>query len=164
MDLTQKLSEHFILSEFTRSDVATRMGIENIPDETQLRNLKLVCEKVLEPVRAHFGKPVRVNSGFRSMALNMVVNPLTTTVTRLSKHCLGQAVDFEIDGVSNYEVACWVRDNIPEFHQVILEFYVPGQLNSGWVHVSYVKDELKKECLTASRVGKKLVYTPGLNQ
>jgi len=157
-----KLSEHFTLAEFTRSDVATRMGIDNTPEEIHLRNIKLLCENVLEPVRAHFGKPVRINSGYRSLALNMVVNPMTTTVNRVSKHCLGQAVDFEIDGVSNYDVAVWCRDNLPEYHQVILEFYVPGQPNSGWVHVSYIKGEQKKECLTATRVNKKLVYTPGL--
>jgi len=159
-----KLSEHFTLAEFTRSDVATRLGIDNTPDDTHLRNMKLLCEKVLEPVRVHFGKPVRINSGYRSMALNMAINPMTTTIDRLSKHCLGQAADFEIDGVSNYEVAAWCRDNLPEYHQIILEFYVPGQPNSGWVHVSFVKDNVKKQCLTASRVNGKLVYSPGLNQ
>ncbi len=157
-----KLSEHFSVSEFTRSDVATRLGIENIPTDTHLRSIKLICEKVLEPIRSHFGKPVTITSGYRSMALNMAVNPMTSTINKLSKHCLGQAVDFEIDGISNYDLAVWCRDNLPEYHQVILEFYTPGQPNSGWVHASYVPGNQKKETLTAHRVNGKLVFTPGL--
>ena len=157
-----KLSQHFSLSEFTRSDVATRLGIDNSPTEEHLANLKLICEKVLEPVRSHFNKPVRINSGYRSMALNKAINPATSTVDRLSKHCLGQAVDFEIDGVSNYDVASWAKDHLPEYHQVILEFYVPGQPNSGWVHISYVLGNQKKQVLTAHKVNGKLTYTPGL--
>lgn len=157
-----KLSTHFSLAEFTRSDVATRLGIENIPTQTHLACLKVLCEEVLEPIRSHFNKPIRINSGYRSLALNMAINPMTTTHDRLSKHCLGQAVDFEIDGVSNYDVAVWCKENLPEYHQIILEFYVPGQPNSGWVHISYVVGNQKKECLTAHKVNGKLTYTPGL--
>lgn len=156
-----KLSSHFSLSEFTRSDVATRLGIDNTPTSEHTNNLINLCEKMLEPAREYFKKPIRINSGYRSMALNMAVNPMTTTINRLSKHCLGQAADIEIDGVSNYDLAAWIRDNTVSFHQIILEFYVPGEPNSGWVHVSYVPDNLKKECLTARRVDGKLVYTPG---
>lgn len=157
-----KLSQNFSLLEFTRSDVATRLGIDNSPTTEHMGNLKLICEKVLEPIRSHFNKPIRINSGYRSMALNKAINPATSTVDRLSKHCLGQAVDFEIDGVSNYDVATWIKDNLPEYHQVILEFYVPGQPNSGWVHVSYVLGNQKKQVLTAHKVNGKLNYTPGL--
>lgn len=160
--MTTQLSTHFTLEEFTRSDTATRLGIENDPTSSHLINMGILCDKVLEPIRIHFNKPVKINSGYRSMALNMAVNPMTTTINRLSKHCLGQAADFEIDGIPNYDLAVWCRDNLPEFHQVILEFYVPGQPNSGWVHVSYVKDNLKKECLTAVRENGKLVYKVGL--
>lgn len=160
--MDNQLSTHFTLAEFVRSDTATRLGIDNTPEETHYRSMKDLCEHVLEFVRIHYGKPVKINSGYRSMALNMAVNPMTSTVNRLSKHCLGQAADFEIEGVTNYDLACWIRDNIPHFHQVILEFYTPGQPNSGWVHCSYVPDNLKKECLTATRINGKVVYQPGL--
>jgi len=156
------LSQHFSLREMTRSDTAVRLGIENVPTAEHLQNLILLCEHVLEPVRVQFG-PVRVNSGYRSLALNMSVNPMTSTIDRLSKHCTGQAVDFEVEHISNAELATWCRDNLPEYGQVILEFYTPGQPSSGWVHVSYVVGSQKKEVLTAARVHGKLVYSPGIN-
>jgi len=157
-----KLSPHFSLYEFTRSETATRLDIDNTPDDTVIANLRTICEKVLEPVRAHFKRPVRINSGYRSLALNKVLNPFTSVASNISKHCYGQAVDFEIDGVPNYEVALWCAENIPEFHQVILEFYTPGQPNSGWVHVSYVPGNQKMEVKTAHKVNGKTIYTPRL--
>lgn len=157
-----QITEHFSLREMTRSDTAVRLGIENDPTAEHLQNLVLLCTHILEPVRTHYG-PVRVNSGYRSLALNMSVNPMTSTIDKLSKHCLGQAVDFEVEGVSNVELAIWCRDNLPEYGQVILEFYTPGQPNSGWVHVSYVVGNQKKECLTAAKNNGKIVYSLGIN-
>jgi hypothetical protein len=161
MDVTQ-LTSHFSLREMTRSDTAVRLGIDNIPTPEHLANLVLLCRHVLEPVREHFG-PVRVNSGYRCLALNMSVNPMTSTLDKLSKHCTGQAVDFEVEGVSNGDLALWCRDHLSEYGQVILEFYTPGLSNSGWVHVSYVVGKQKKESLTAARVNGKLVYSTGIN-
>lgn len=157
-----QLTEHFSLREMTRSDTAVRLGIENTPTPEHLKNLILLCEHVLEPIRAHFG-PVRVNSGYRSLALNMSVNPMTSTIDRLSKHCTGQAVDFEVESVTNGDLAIWCRDNLPEYGQCILEFYTPGQPHSGWVHVSYVVGAQKKECLTAARESGKIVYSVGIH-
>ena len=157
----EQLSEHFSLRELTRSDIALRNGIDNTPTEIHLKNLILLCEQVLEPVRAHFG-PVRINSGYRCLALNMLVNPITSAPHNISKHALGQAADFEVDGVPNPEVAEWCRDHLPEYHQIILEFVTRGVPNSGWVHVSFVEDFQKRECLTALREGGKTVYHQGL--
>lgn len=157
-----QLTPHFSLKEMTRSDTGTRLGIENIPTAEHLKNLMVICEKVLEPIREHFG-PVRINSGYRSLALNMAINPMTSTVDKLSKHCTGQAVDFEVMGTSNVVVAEWCRDNLPEYDQIILEFYTPGDPNSGWVHVGYVEGRNRKQLLTAARVNGKTVYTNGLN-
>jgi uncharacterized protein YcbK (DUF882 family) len=161
MDMTQ-LTPHFSLREMIRSDTAVRLNIDNTPTEEHMRNLVLLCTHVLEPVRNHFG-PVRVNSGYRCLALNMSVNPMTSTLDKLSKHCTGQAVDFEVEGVSNADLAIWCRDNLSEYGQVILEFYTPGQPNSGWVHVSFVVGAQKKEVLTAARISGKLVYSVGIN-
>ena len=61
-----QLSKNFSLSEMTKSDTAARKGIENTPTETHKENMKLLVDKVLQPVRDHFAKSVRVTSGYRS--------------------------------------------------------------------------------------------------
>lgn len=143
--MSGKLSPHFTLPEFTRSDTATRRGIRNVPDTAHINAMRLLCAKVLEPVRAHFGKPVRITSGFRSPALCLAVGSSVS-----SQHARGEAADFEISGVDNLTVARWIRDHLP-FDQLILENYVQGQPNSGWIHVSYREGRLRKEVLTYTR-------------
>lgn len=150
------LSANFTLKELTRSDTADRLGIDNTPNEEQIESLRLLCENILQPVRDHFGKPVKINSGFRCPALNQATGGSAT-----SDHCKGQACDFEIDGVSNPDLAQWVMDNL-EYTQLILEFYTQGQPNSGWVHASFNPDSLKCQELTAVKVAGKTQYLPGL--
>jgi putative chitinase len=151
-----QLSPHFKLNEFTKSDTAIRKRIDNTPGPAHAKNLKLVCEKILEPVRNHFGKPVRINSGYRGPALNAAVGGSSK-----SQHCNGQAVDFEIDGLPNPELAKWVSENC-EFDQIILEFYDPKEgPNSGWVHASYAEGANRKQKLTAVTEKGKTVYKPG---
>ena len=152
-----QLSEHFKLNEFTKSETAIRKRIDNTPGPEHAQNLKNVCEKILEPVRKHFNKPIRINSGYRGPALNAAVGGSSK-----SQHCNGEAVDFEIDGLPNPELAKWVADNC-EFDQCILEFYDPKEgPNSGWVHASYTaKGTNRKQRLTAVTVNGKTVYKPG---
>jgi putative chitinase len=151
-----QLSEHFNLKEFTKSETAIRKRIDNTPGPAHASNLQKVCEKILEPVRRHYGKPVRINSGYRGPALNAAVGGSSK-----SQHCNGEAVDFEIDGLANPELAKWVAANC-EFDQIILEFYDPKEgPNSGWVHASYSKKSNRKQTMTASSAGGKTVYTPG---
>jgi zinc D-Ala-D-Ala carboxypeptidase len=151
------LSANFTLKELTRSDAATRLGLDNQPNDEALENLKLLCEKVLQPVRDHFGKSVTVNSGYRSPESNAAVGG-----SRTSDHCKGQACDLEIDGIPNPELAQWIMDNL-EYTQLILEFYTPGgDPNAGWVHVSYDPNNLKKQELTAVKVAGKTQYLQGL--
>jgi hypothetical protein len=150
------LSTNFSLKELTKSDTATRLGIDNTPDEEALDNLKTLCDKVLQPVREHFGKSVTVNSGYRSPESNAAVGGSKT-----SDHCKGQAADIEIDGLPNPELAQWIMDNL-DYTQLILEFYTQGQPNSGWVHVSYDPNNLKKQELTAVKVAGKTQYLQGL--
>jgi hypothetical protein len=149
------LSANFTDKELTRSDTALRLGIDNTPDAEILKNLKLLCEKVLQPVRDHFGS-VTVNSGFRSSATN-----IATGGSKTSDHCLGRAADIEIFGIPNAELAQWIMDNL-EYTQLILEFYTPGIPDSGWVHVSYDPNNLKKQELTAMKVAGKTEYVSGL--
>ena len=152
-----QLSEHFNLREFTKSETAIRKRIDNTPSAQHANNLKIVCEKILEPVRKHFGKPVRINSGYRGPALNAAVGG-----SGKSQHCNGEAVDFEIDGLPNPELAKWVADNC-EFDQIILEFYDPKEgPNSGWVHASIsATNNNRKQKLTAVTERGKTVYKPG---
>jgi len=151
-----QLSEHFKLTEFTKSETAIRKRIDNTPNAEHAANLKAVCEKILEPVRKHFGKPVRINSGYRGAALNSAVGG-----SGKSQHCNGEAVDFEIDGLPNPDLAKWVSENC-EFDQIILEFYDPKEgPNSGWVHASYSAGKNRKQILTAVIVNGKTVYKPG---
>jgi putative chitinase len=152
-----QLSEHFNLKEFTKSETAIRKRIDNTPNAAHAENLKNVCEKILEPVRNHFGKPVRINSGYRGPALNAAVGGSSK-----SQHCNGEAVDFEIDGLPNPDLAKWVAENC-DFDQIILEFYDPKEgPNSGWVHASYTSTGTnRKQKLTAVTVNGKTVYKPG---
>jgi len=112
--------------------------------------------KVMQPIRDHFGKGVKINSGFRHPDVNAKVGGSKT-----SDHCKGQAADIEIPGVPNAELAEWIKDNL-EFRQLILEFYTPGIPDSGWVHVSFVDGDNKKQVMTATKKDGKTVYLPGL--
>ncbi len=150
------LTANFTLEEMTKSETALRHDMDNTPGETEIANLKLLAENVLQPVRDHFGKGVKVNSGFRHPEVNAKVGGSKT-----SDHCQGQAADIEIPGVANADLAQWIVDNL-DFRQVILEFYTPGIPDSGWVHVSYVAGDNKKQVLTATKKDGKTVYLPGL--
>lgn len=150
------LSANFTLKELTKSDTATRLGLDNTPDEATIENLKLLCQEVLQPIRDHFGKSVTVNSGYRSPESNAAVGGSKT-----SDHCLGRAADIEIEGISNPDLAHWIMDNL-DYTQLILEFYTQGQPNSGWVHVSYDPSNLKMQELTAVKVAGKTTYLAGL--
>ena len=90
------LSKHFKLEEFTRSQIAARNGLSNIPGAGEVKNLENICYEILEPVRAKFGKPIMINSGFRSLEVNRKLGSSDS-----SQHTKGQAVDFEIAGIHN---------------------------------------------------------------
>jgi zinc D-Ala-D-Ala carboxypeptidase len=150
------LTTNFTLAEMTKSETALRHDMDNTPGEKEIGNLKLLCEKVLQPVRDHYGKGVKVNSGFRHPDVNAKVGGSKT-----SDHCRGQAADIEIPGVANAELAEWIRDNL-DFQQLILEYYQVGVPDSGWVHVSFVAEDNKKQVLTATKKDGKTVYLPGL--
>lgn len=132
--MATRLTEHFTLEELTVSPTAKKLGLPNTPTPEHIANMKYCCEMILEPVRAHFGKAVQVNSSYRAPAVNRAVGGSKT-----SQHVNGQAIDFEIPGIDNKVVADWVADNL-EFDQVILEFYSSGDKNSGWVHASIKKE------------------------
>jgi len=136
------LSDHFSLAEFTKSQTAIRKGIKNEPKEEAIENMRLLCENILEPVRAYYGLPFTLNSGFRSLGLNTEIGSSPT-----SQHVTGQAADFEIPTISNKDIAHWIRDSL-DYDQLLLEFYKEGDPSSGWVHCSYVGFENRKQAKT----------------
>jgi len=150
------LTKNFTLAEMTKSETALRHDLDNTPGEVEIENLKLLCEKVLQPIRDHVQTGIKVNSGFRHPEVNAKVGGSKT-----SDHCKGQAADIEIPGIANADLALWITENL-DFTQVILEFYTPGVPDSGWVHVSYDPANLKKQVLTATKENGKTVYLPGL--
>lgn len=150
-----RLSKNFTLEEFIKSQQADRLGIDNTPTAQHLDNARILCERVVQRVRDHFG-PTVINSGYRNATLNRAVGGSDT-----SQHCRGEAADIEVPGKTNHEVAKWIEANL-EFDQLILEGYKAGVVGSGWVHVSYVNGKNRKSVLTAEFVNGKPVYTPGI--
>ena len=150
------LTTNFSLAEMTRSDTALRLNLPNTPRQEQITNMQELAFNVLQKVRDHFAKGVKVNSGFRHPDVNAKVGGSKT-----SDHCKGMAADIEIPGVANADLAQWIVDNC-DFRQVILEFYTIGIPDSGWVHVSYNPADNKKQVLTATKKDGKTVYFPGL--
>ena len=147
------LSKNFTLQELTKSDTAVRKGIDNNPNSDQIAKLQLLCENILQPVRDHFGR-VKVTSGFRSEDLCLAIGS-----SRNSQHAKAEAADFECVGVDNAEVADWIKMNL-ETDQLILEYYTPGEPNSGWIHASYIPYQPRRQFLHAYREGKKVKYKP----
>ena len=151
-----QLTKNFSLEEMVKSETALRHGMENTPGPDELNNLLNLCANVLQPIRDHYQKGVKVNSGYRSPDVNAKVGG-----SRTSDHCRGMAADIEIPGVANADLAKWIKENL-SYTQLILEFYTPGIPDSGWVHVSYDPANLKKQDLTATRKDGKTVYLSGL--
>ncbi len=101
------LSKSFTLNELTKSQEATRLGIDNTPNKEHILNLKLLCENVLQPIRDFYGMPLSVSSGYRSAALCEAIGS-----SNKSQHTKGQAADFEIFGVANKDLADFVVKNL----------------------------------------------------
>ena len=136
-----RLSGHFSLNELTKSQTATRKGIDNTPTPEHIESLTDLCLQVLEPTRRHFGKPMVITSGFRSEALCEAIGSKKT-----SQHAKGMAADFEMFGEDNKTLAQYIKNNLI-FDQLILEFYNSTDPNSGWVHCSYDKNNNRKQSL-----------------
>ena len=131
------LSKHLTLFEMTRSETAKRKGISNQPTPQHIENMKVLAEKIFEPIRRHFNSPIYISSGYRSAALNKAVPGASKT----SQHSKGEAIDIDMDNsgskITNKEIFNWIKDNL-DFDQLIYEF--GDETNPSWVHVSYNTD------------------------
>ena len=147
------ISKHISDKEGVYSTTATRQGLDNTPNEEQLANMKLLAEKVFEPLRDCVGGPIRINSFFRGPELNKAIGGSSK-----SQHCKGQAVDIDDGGCkkSNAEMYYWIKENL-DFDQMIWEF--GNDDNPNWVHVSYVSpDKNRNRCLKAYKENGKTKY------
>lgn len=138
------ISKYLTLSEAIKSPTATRLGIDNSPDEDQLVNMEYVANEIFDPVREFVGGPLHASSFFRSKALNDAVPGSSKT----SQHMTGQAIDIDCDtfGVgNNLEVFYFIRNNLI-FDQLILEY--PDETGKpSWIHVSKTMTKNRGEVL-----------------
>ena len=128
-----------------------------MPTEAHITNFKLLAEKVFEPIRKHFGKPIHISSGYRSEALNKAIGGSLT-----SQHCSGEAIDIDMDGgangITNKMVFDYIKDNL-QFDQLIWEFGTDSAPD--WVHVSYESTgKQRKQILKAIKKGGATSYIP----
>ena len=132
------ITPHFRISEFVRSETATRLGIDNsINDPEVIANIKNLCEHVLEPLRAFAACPIIINSGYRCPRLNAAVGG-----SRRSQHMKGEACDIRIaDSATGDRWYSWMKENLP-YDQLFKE---RTHKSSGtvWIHVSLRRDVAK---------------------
>lgn len=132
-----KISEHISFDEATFSQMALRLGIENIPNETELASMRLVADMCFEPLREWYGKPIKINSFFRNQELNTAVKGSTT-----SQHCKGEAIDMSAGSKEeNKKIFDWAKANLI-FDQLLNEY------DYSWVHISYKLGMNRNQTLT----------------
>ena len=148
-----KISRHISYKEGVYSRTATRLDIDNKPNDDQMRNMCLIAEEVFEPLRVWVGGPIKINSFFRSPELNKAIGGSTK-----SQHCHGQAIDLDdtFGRATNAEMYEFIRKYL-DFDQMIWEF--GDDDNPSWVHVSYVsEDKNRNRCLKAYKENGKTKY------
>ena len=134
-----RLTNNFSLEEFERSDTAKRLGIDNHVPQFAIARLRTLCEKVLQPVRDHFGVPIIITSGYRCPDLNDAVKGATS-----SQHMKGEAADFYINAppLTLRDIYLWMVDNL-SFDQLIWEVRDGGRRK--WIHVSYKNEKANRQ-------------------
>ena len=147
------ISEHVSYREGVFSVTATRLGVDNTPDDEQLANMELVAEKIFEPLREWVGGPIKINSFYRGLPLNTAIGG-----SKKSQHMKGQAMDIDDNygNATNAEMYHWIKDNL-DFDQMIWEFGDDDEPN--WIHISYVSPEdNRNRCLKAYKEKGKTKY------
>jgi zinc D-Ala-D-Ala carboxypeptidase len=146
-----KISKDLTLAEVSKSNTAIKLGIDNEPKGEHLNNMIHTANAIFQPMRDHFGKPIFVSSGYRSLELNKAIGGAST-----SQHCKGEALDLDNDAVeypTNKDIFDYIKNHL-DFDQLIWEF------DGAWVHVSYNKDKNRKQVLRALKVNGKTIYQP----
>jgi hypothetical protein len=145
-----RLSKNLMLTEMTRSESGKRRGISNQPTKEHIENMKILAEKVFQPIRGHFKVPIRISSGYRSRELNAIIGGSQT-----SQHSEGKAMDVDMDGtkITNKQIFDFIRQNL-EWDQLVNEF------DYSWVHVSFNLGKNRKQVLEAYKQNGKTFYRP----
>lgn len=147
-----KLSQNFSLGEFTQSASAAKLGISNEPTPEVVENLQQLVTYLLQPLRTALGLPLRVTSGYRSLAVNKAVGGVKT-----SQHSQGKAVDIVVQGVEPYDVVQQLITLGIEFDQAINEF-------NSWTHLSFNAGANRKQVLTAKKTDGRTRFILGLHK
>ena len=142
------LSKNLMLTEMTRSESGKRRGVSNQPTPAHIENMKILAEKVFQPIRDHFKTPIIISSGYRSRELNAIIGGSQT-----SQHSEGKAIDIDMDGtkITNKQIFDFIRQNL-EFDQLVNEF------DYSWVHVSFNLGKNRKQVLEAYKQNGKTFY------
>ena len=136
--LIMKLTEHFTLSEFVRSETATNKHIDNTPTPDVIENLRALCRNVLEPARVSFGSPIYITSGYRCPELNKAVGGKPT-----SQHLRGEAADLQVCGVENLRKLYRMIKEHGVFDQLLFE----SNGATKWIHVSYKSNGNRRQAI-----------------
>lgn len=133
-----KLTEHFTLSEFVRSETATSKHIDNTPTPDVVDNLRALCLNVIEPARVAFGAPIYITSGYRCTALNKAVGGKPT-----SQHLRGEAADLQVRGMENLRKLYNIIKSPGVFDQLLFE----SNGATKWIHVSYKQSGNRRQAI-----------------
>jgi zinc D-Ala-D-Ala carboxypeptidase len=148
------ITNHVSLKEVSKSHTAIKNGIDNIPTGAHLLNIKELCYHVFEPLREWVGGAIKINSGFRSEALNNIIGG-----AKSSQHLANNGAAFDIDDTfghkTNKEMFEYIKDNLP-YDQLIWEFGTNN--NPDWIHVSYKVTDNRREILYAKKNSKGKTY------
>lgn len=144
------LSPNFYLREFVQSDAALRLCIDNTPGTEAIEEMHILCEMLLEPLRAQLGKPISISSGYRSPALNAAIGGADN-----SAHTHGRAADLKSDGLSPADLAAALFATRAPFDQAIIEF-------GAWLHVAMAPRGVapRRDFLLAVKRDGKTAYYP----
>ena len=151
--MTNKISKHVSYKEGVRSRTADRRGLDNTPNESQLKCMKEIAEDLFEPLREWVGGPIKINSFFRGEPVNTAIGG-----SKYSQHMKGQAMDIDdtFGHKTNAEMYHYIKDNL-DFDQLIWEF--GDDKNPNWIHVSYVTHrENRKKLTIAKKINGKTKY------
>lgn len=151
------ITRHVAYKEVVRSITARRRNIKNIPTEEQLARIKILCEKVFEPLRKHVKKPIYISSMFRSAKLNKVLGG-----AKRSQHMANKGAAMDLDAqtfgkVTNRELGDYIKDNL-EFDQLIYEDWDEDFDDYAWIHCSYNEGNNRNQVLVMKRVKGRVKY------
>jgi uncharacterized protein YcbK (DUF882 family) len=123
--------KYFTIAELTASTIANQRGIDNTPPQDVVISLTKLIERLLDPIRTKWDKPITVNSGYRSDALNKAVGGVPT-----SNHLFGYAADIEAGSNSENKRLFEMIKQMKERGEIDFDELI-DESNFSWVHIAY---------------------------